>query len=172
MQASSCDLLNHIWAESHWTDVWIFILCCCCLLQRYEVETSISTAWKRSVRRSWSRTEKNSSGLRRSSDIWLTFPPWKTTRPSTKRYRTLWWPANKTKAFFPVLSQQLLIMLSIRCFSYGVLPDTIIASTAAIYHTSAPIVFYLKVALSLPCWLTKSQAHYASSPRHSFFFLS
>ncbi len=170
IQASSCDILNHIWAASHWNYVWIFILCCCCILQRSEVETSISTAWKRSVRRSRSRTEKNSSGLRRSSDIWLTFPLWKTTRPSTKRYCTLWWSANKTK-LFPLVSQQLLIMLNLRFFSYGVLPDAIIASTGThISHICSCCILYLKVAPSLPCWLKdpKILCLLTLCPRHCF----
>ncbi len=181
IQASSCDLLNHIWAASHWNYVWIFILCCCCILQRSEVETSISTAWKRSVRRSRSRTEKNSSGLRRSSDIWLTFPLWKTTRPSTKRYCTLWWSANKTK-LFPLVSQQLLIMLNLRFFSYGVLPDAIIASTGThISHICSCCILYLKVAPFLPCWLkdpkltlpldTMSKTLFLGKYIYIFFFL-
>lgn len=98
IQASSCGLpymtLNLIELMFEFTS------CCCSLLHRSAVGTSTSTAWKRSARRSRSRIEKNSSGLRRSSDIWLTSRPWKTTRPSTKRYCSLWWSANKTKAFF------------------------------------------------------------------------
>lgn len=50
---------------------------------------------------------------------------------------------TKQKPFFPVVSEQLLIMLSLRCFSCVVLPDTIIESTAPIYHTSGPIVFFI-----------------------------
>lgn len=50
---------------------------------------------------------------------------------------------TKQKPFFPVVSEQLLIMLSLRSFSCVVLPDTIIASTAPIYHTCGPIVFFI-----------------------------
>ncbi len=48
-----------------------------------------------------------------------------------------------TKQTFPLVSQQLLIMLNLRFFSYGVLPDAIIAPLAPIYHTSAPVVFFI-----------------------------